>query len=160
MRVMAHIHEKIDFTVTVYVVYRSKVLIRLHEKYHEWFGVGGHIELDEDAYTAAVRETKEEVGLDVRLIPPPHWEAGPSHSSGKELVPPLFLNIHPVSLTHQHHDFVFAAVSATDNVTPEHPDDKWLWLSAEELREHPAISERVKYYAGSALSVTKASSSS
>jgi 8-oxo-dGTP pyrophosphatase MutT (NUDIX family) len=154
---MAHLHEKIDFTVTVYVVYNGKVLLRLHEKYHEWFGVGGHIELDEDANTAAIRETKEEIGLDIQLIPPPQWVKGPGHSSGRELIPPLFLNIHHVTPTHQHHDLIFAATSATDAVIPEHQDDQWLWLSAEALTAHPDINAHVKHYAASAISVTGSS---
>jgi 8-oxo-dGTP pyrophosphatase MutT (NUDIX family) len=59
---MAHIHEKIDFTVDVFVVYRNKVLLRMHEKYHQWLAVGGHVELDEDPNQAALREVLEELG--------------------------------------------------------------------------------------------------
>jgi ADP-ribose pyrophosphatase YjhB (NUDIX family) len=64
---MSHIHEKIDFTVGVFVVYKDKVLLRKHDKYNLWLCVGGHIELDEDPNEAALREVKEEVGLDVTL---------------------------------------------------------------------------------------------
>lgn len=31
---MAHIHEKIDFTVGVFIVHDGKVLLRFHDKYH------------------------------------------------------------------------------------------------------------------------------
>ena len=62
-----HIHEKVDLTAEVFVVYRDKVLLRMHDKYHFWMSVGGHIEIDEDPNQAAVREVKEEVGLDVIL---------------------------------------------------------------------------------------------
>jgi hypothetical protein len=41
---MPHIHEKIDFTVDVFVVYKSRVLIRKHDKYDKWLAVGEHIE--------------------------------------------------------------------------------------------------------------------
>ena len=57
---MAHIHELIDWTAGVYIVHNNKVLIRLHEKYHMWVHVGGHVELDEDPVQAAIRECKEE----------------------------------------------------------------------------------------------------
>lgn len=53
---MAHIHEKIDFTVEVFVVFQNKVLLRKHDKYKIWLSVGGHIELDEDPNQAALRE--------------------------------------------------------------------------------------------------------
>ena len=55
---MAHVHELIDFTVSVFVVYKDKVLVRKHEKYHTWLAVGGHIELNEEANAAALREVK------------------------------------------------------------------------------------------------------
>lgn len=37
---MAHIHEKIDYTATVLVVCDGKVLLRKHDKYGIWIGVG------------------------------------------------------------------------------------------------------------------------
>lgn len=52
---MPHIHEKIDFTAEVFVVYKNKVLLRLHDKYKIWLSVGGHIELHEEPNQAAVR---------------------------------------------------------------------------------------------------------
>ena len=61
---MPHIHNKIDFTVEVFIVYDNKVLLRKHDKYGMWLSVGGHIELDEDSNQAALREVKEEVGLE------------------------------------------------------------------------------------------------
>ncbi len=64
-RLMPHIHEKIDFTVEVFIVYDNKVLLRKHDKYKKWLSIGGHIELDEDPNQAAIREVKEEVGLDI-----------------------------------------------------------------------------------------------
>ena len=65
---MPHIHEKVDFTVEVFIVYKDKVLLRKHDKYGIWLSVGGHIELDEDPVQAALREVKEEVCLNIELI--------------------------------------------------------------------------------------------
>jgi 8-oxo-dGTP pyrophosphatase MutT (NUDIX family) len=70
---MAHIHTKpgqVDHTVEVFVVSGGKVLLRKHDKYGIWLSVGGHIELDEDPNQAALREVKEEVGLDTELLQP------------------------------------------------------------------------------------------
>jgi hypothetical protein len=53
---MSHLHEKIDFTVEVFVVSGDAVLLRKHDKYKIWLGVGGHIELDEEPTQAAVRD--------------------------------------------------------------------------------------------------------
>jgi hypothetical protein len=53
---MAHIHEKIDFTVALFVVRGTEVLLVHHRKLNRWLPLGGHIELDEDPETAALRE--------------------------------------------------------------------------------------------------------
>ncbi len=60
MAYMAHIHEKIDFTASVYIVFKNKVLLHKHKKLGIWLQPGGHIELDEDPNEAALREAKEE----------------------------------------------------------------------------------------------------
>src|SRR3989344_7895433 len=98
---MAHIHEKIDFTAEVFIVYQDKVLLRQHDKYKKWLSVGGHIELDEDPNQAAVREVKEEVGLEVLLYEPPLYQAREKEGEYRELIPPQFMNIHKVNDTHQ-----------------------------------------------------------
>ena len=63
---MPHIHEKVDFTVEVFIVYKNKVLLRMHDKHHAWISIGGHIELGEDPEESAIREVKEEVGLEAK----------------------------------------------------------------------------------------------
>lgn len=60
---------EIHFNVTVYVVNENKeVLLIRHKKLKKWLPPGGHIEINEDSETAALREVKEETGLDVELI--------------------------------------------------------------------------------------------
>ena len=129
---MPHIHEKIDFTVEVFVVYRNKVLLRMHDKYKIWLSVGGHIELDEDPNEAALREVKEEVGLDVTLAS--DLKTSETITEGyKELIPPKFLNIHAINTSHRHISLVYFARAETDRVQPEKPTDEWRWVTKEEL---------------------------
>ena len=59
---MAHIHEKIDFTVAIFVVREGRVLLIHHRKLDKWLPLGGHIELDEEPEQAALREAREESG--------------------------------------------------------------------------------------------------
>ena len=75
---MAHIHEKIDFTVAVFIVENGKVLLVHHRKLDKWLPIGGHIELDEDPEQAALREAAEESGFQVELVGerPPTTEPG------------------------------------------------------------------------------------
>lgn len=148
---MAHVHEKIDFTATVYVVHSNKVLLRKHDKYNIWLGVGGHIELDEDPNQAAVREVKEEVGLEVTLVGNPSPLDTPG-SLYKNLIPPKFLNRHHVSPTHEHVDLIYFGISDSDKVISENPIDVWKWFTDEELeRNEQGINGDVLEYAKSAL---------
>src|SRR3989344_8760909 len=91
---MPHIHEKIDFTVEVFIVHKNKILLRMHDKYGIWLSIGGHIELHEDPVEAAIREVKEEVGLDIELDDKlrPNYEKDETI----ELIPPYFLNRHKI----------------------------------------------------------------
>ena len=148
---MAHIHEKIDFTATVFVVFKDKVLVRKHDKYGIWLGVGGHIELDEDPNQAAVREVKEEVGLDVVLVGNPKPE-GLGSGKYQELLPPKFLNRHFVNDLHEHVDLIYFATSESDHVIPENTTDEWHWFSKEDLeRNEQGIRVDILNYAKAAL---------
>lgn len=146
---MPHIHEKIDFGVEVFIVYKSKVLLRKHDKYKLWLSVGGHIELGEDPNEAAVRECKEEVGLEVKLA----GEAKqlPDYT---ELIPPVFLNRHRISDTHEHVVHVYFGTVENDKISQGDGEvsEEIKWFTREELDDpRYGILEHVKYYAKTAL---------
>ena len=145
---MPHIHDKIDFTADVFVVHKNKVLLRMHDKYHMWLCVGGHIELDENPNQAALREVKEEVGLDIRLVG--DGKIIDDTDGHTELIRPRFLNIHRINANHQHVGLVYFATSDTDHVIPERPEDKWKWVAAGEL-DAMDLKPHVRLYAGYAL---------
>ncbi|MBP7133760.1 NUDIX domain-containing protein [Patescibacteria group bacterium] len=154
---MPHIHEKVDFTAEVFIVYQNRVLLRFHDKYHIWLGVGGHIELDEDPTQAAVREVKEEVGLDITLVGD-LAPTGLDSAEHRELLPPRFMNRHRISDTHEHVTFTYFGRSTSDNVVPDGDDisNEWHWLSEEELSD-PAYGLRsdIILYAREALRALK-----
>lgn len=152
---MPHIHEKIDFTAEVFIVYKNKVLLRMHDKHNIWLSIGGHIELDEDPVEAAIREVKEEVGLDVKIIGDAH---GPLHGvkenrEYKYLIPPRYVGRHPVSDTHEHIAFVYFATSDTDVIldsTSAHEQAETRWVSREEIDTMDLV-PNVRFYALEAL---------
>ncbi len=118
---MAHIHEEIDFTASVYVVFENKVLLHKHKKLGLWLPPGGHIELDEDPNQAALREVKEEAGIDIELVGNP--AAGLPHMElRQDLIPPKYLNRHFFDKKtggHEHVDHVYFGRAKSFDVKPE-----------------------------------------
>jgi 8-oxo-dGTP pyrophosphatase MutT (NUDIX family) len=147
---MAHIHEKIDFTVAIFVVHEDKVLLIHHRNLNKWLPLGGHIELDEDPEIAALREAKEESGLDVELL----GERPPTTGPGtRALIAPRFLDIHRINPTHEHIGMIYWARPKNGAVTlapAEHHDIRW--CSAPDLdRLEPPMSDAVKWYCRKAI---------
>lgn len=130
---MAHIHEKIDFTASVYIVHGGKILLHKHKVLGIWLPPGGHIELDEDPNEAAIREAKEETGLDVELVGKRTVYDTPFGAS--DLIPPRFLNRHfyDAKRTHEHVDMAFFGRSASDAARPEVEGGEIRWFTKEEL---------------------------
>lgn len=147
---MAHIHEKIDFTVAIFVVQDKKILLIHHRKLDKWLPLGGHIELDEDPEQAALREAKEESGLEVELLGerPPTTEPG-----ARALIAPRFLDIHRISATHEHIGMIYWArpkAGAATLAAEEHHAIRW--CSAADLETlQPAMSAAVKWYCRKAI---------
>jgi 8-oxo-dGTP pyrophosphatase MutT (NUDIX family) len=147
---MAHIHEKIDFTVAIFIVQDEKILLIHHRKLDKWLPLGGHIELDEDPEQAALREAKEESGFDVELLGerPPTTEAGT-----RALIAPRFLDIHRISATHEHIGMVYWARPKQGQMTlatAEHHDIRW--CSVADLEKlNPPMMASVKWYCRTAI---------
>ena len=148
---MPHIHDKIDSTVEVLIVYNNKVLLRRHDKYDIWLSVGGHIELDEDPNQAAIREVRQEVGLDIELVGDvPQFE----EEDYKELIPPIFLNRHRINPTHEHVTLTYLAKSETDEINPSKTEvsRELRWFSREEIESNSyKIKDSIRFYALRAL---------
>jgi 8-oxo-dGTP pyrophosphatase MutT (NUDIX family) len=157
---MAHIHEKIDFTVAIFVVHNARILLIHHRKLDKWLPLGGHIELDEDPEQAALREAKEESGLDVELL----GERAPTTEAGtRALITPRFLDIHRISETHEHIGMIYWA-RPKRQPTPdpsqegnrlalaeeEHHDIRWCSVAELDMLQ-PAMSNAVKWYCRKAI---------
>src|SRR5215475_3728456 len=147
---MSHIHEKIDFTVAIFVVSADKVLVIHHRKLSKWLPLGGHIELDEDPEQAALREAKEESGLEVELL----GERPPTTGPGtRALIAPRFLDIHRITDTHEHIGMIYWARprnGALSLSAEEHHDIRWC-PAAELDGLQPAMSDAVKWYCRKAI---------
>jgi 8-oxo-dGTP pyrophosphatase MutT (NUDIX family) len=147
---MAHIHEKIDFTVAIFVVRDCRILLVHHRKLDKWLPLGGHVELDEDPEQAALREAREESGLEVELLGerPPTTEPGT-----RALIAPRFLDIHRITDTHEHIGMIYWARPRSGSTTlavEEHHDIRW--CSAADLDKlQPPMSHAVQWYCRKAI---------
>jgi 8-oxo-dGTP pyrophosphatase MutT (NUDIX family) len=157
---MPHIHEKIDFTVAIFVVHAGRILLVHHRKLDKWLPLGGHIELDEDPEQAALREAREESGLDVELL----GERAPTTEAGtRALLTPRFLDIHRITDSHEHVGMIYWARPKRDPIAAPSGDGNALtlaqeehhnirWCSAAELDTlQPAMSNAVKWYCRKAI---------
>ncbi len=123
----------------------------MHDKHKIWLSVGGHIELDEDPVQAGIREVKEEVGLDIKII---ESEKMPEDENYKSLINPKYLGSHFVNDTHKHIVFVYFATADSDIITDSILDHEkgaeTKWVTKEELDLIDLV-PNVRFYAEKAL---------
>ena len=149
---MPHLHELIDFTVAIFVVEGDRVLLVHHRKLGKWLPLGGHIELDEDPEQAALREAREESGLDVELIGerPPTTEPGTI-----ALIRPRFLDRHRINPGHEHIGLIYLArprPCASQPILAAAEHHAIRWVTAAELDTlQPPVSDAIRWYCETAL---------
>ena len=133
------------FVATVYVVHEGATLLHEHEKLGLWLPPGGHVDRDELPHEAALRETREETGLEVSLLDDPADPDGPESKTVEPLPEPQQLllediDVHPDGrVAHQHVDSIFYGAAETGAIEPEPgemPAEAWEWVGPTELREN------------------------
>ncbi|RLM46975.1 NUDIX domain-containing protein [Haloarcula sp. Atlit-47R] len=129
------------FVATVYVVSDSRVALHEHSKLDMWLPAGGHIDRDELPHEAALRETREELGLDVDLIAP---QQDIESETVQSIPQPQHFLLEDINVTaegevgHQHIDFIFYGRADSRDITPgpgEQPAEDWEWFSVADLRD-------------------------
>lgn len=93
-----------DFAATTFVVQEDRTLLLWHRKTQAWLPPGGHIEPNELPDDAAVREVREETGLEVELLGAEgRW--GPV----RVLRTPVCVLLERIAPDHQHVDLIYFA---------------------------------------------------
>ncbi len=126
------------FTASAYVVQDNRVLLLKHKKLKKWLPPGGHVDPNETPQEAAVREVKEECGIDIEIESDDfiHIDEENAISLKRPLLTLLEeIPAHGSEPKHQHIDQVFIAktVGPTDLLGPE----ECRWFTEEELNQLP-----------------------
>lgn len=136
-------------TATIIIVHKNKTLLLLHKKIGIWLPVGGHIEQNELPEEAALREAKEESGLDVVLYNP---DKQLEMNDAKQLFRPMHILLESINEARQDIDFIYYATSSSDELNPQTSETTNLkWFAAEELKTLENVPINVKITALEAL---------
>jgi 8-oxo-dGTP pyrophosphatase MutT (NUDIX family) len=127
-------------TVSGFVYHEGRVALHWHQMLQMWLPAGGHIELGEDSYEAAIREVREEFGVEVEPLATPdrvQFEGGP-----RQIEPPYTILECWVAEDHCHvdHVYFFRLVSGYPGV-PENPASPIYWLTADEIQRGSALTD-------------------
>jgi len=129
------------FVATVYVVSEGCVALHEHSKLDMWLPAGGHIDRDELPHEAALRETREELGLDVDLVAP---QQDIESETVQSIPQPQHFLLEDINVTaedevgHQHIDFIFYGRADSRDIAPEPGEqstDDWEWFSVADLQD-------------------------
>jgi len=126
-----------DFVASVFIVSDGKVLLIHHKKMGLWLPPGGHIDENELPTECAVREAKEETGLDIELV-------GREENFERVMVMlhPKIVQLEDIEPGHQHIDLVYFARLKDKTQKISNADDgvnEVRWFSREELGEVPEL---------------------
>src|SRR5262245_1516651 len=128
-----------DFTATTFVVHEGRTLLLLHRKLGKWFPPGGHIDPHELPDQAAIREVREETGLEVELL-----TYGRRLGAVRVLPQPYCILLEDISPGHQHIDLIyFARVCGGSLAHAEREAHAARWLTWEAL-DDPEIAEDIR----------------
>ena len=108
------------------------MLLLKHRKLGFWVQPGGHVEGRETPDEAAVREAREETGLEVEIVEP--YMPTTDFDGSEDLPQPFNVNLHPITEDHYHCDFQYLCrVTEKTEEDPEYESEDVDWFSAEEL---------------------------
>ncbi len=116
-----------------------------HPRLECWLPAGGHVEQDETTAEAAIREAREETGLDIQLTAEPATPL-PTGYRHSPVPAPLWVTEMPArpdshtAQRHIHIDHVYLATTC-DISAARAPEHEVRWFTAAELASAPLISE-------------------
>lgn len=132
-----------QWTATLVLIEEGEVLLVYHQKLRKWVPPGGHVEPNEFIQEAALRETKEEVGLDAEILSDEHLFV--DQPNAKSMARPFLIQLEEIppyqdQPAHQHVDAIFVGRVIGDP-TPRGSEDARWWAidELEDLLEHELL---------------------
>jgi 8-oxo-dGTP pyrophosphatase MutT (NUDIX family) len=123
-----------DFVAGAFIIKNNRILFLRHKKYDVWLQPGGHVEERETPDEAAIRETMEEVGLEIEILdgfmPDTSFE-----NKSEDLPQPFNINLHKIEEGHWHLDFQYLARPVNEISEKEYSDEDMKWFSEDELED-------------------------
>lgn len=137
-----------QFTSSVYILQKSKVLLIHHVKLEKWLPPGGHLEPNEMPHEAAIREAEEETGLNVEIIKQENvWVEEPNAVSFPRPYLCLLEEIPSYKKVpaHQHVDFIYVAKPTggrESRCSRQTKDMRWFtWEEAQKIPQKDIFDE-------------------
>nr|NNM90986.1 NUDIX domain-containing protein [Bacilli bacterium] len=130
-----------DFVATGIVAIEDRVVLVFHKKLRRWLPPGGHIDAPELPDQAAIREVKEETGLDVRLIAD-YEPAGFDHA----LPRPAGIQLEDIEPGHQHIDLIYFATPIGDTTLHISDESESIgWFTIDKMKEMGVTDEVIAW---------------
>ncbi len=131
-----------DFTVAVFVVWQTQVLLHQHRKLGKWLPPGGHIEANELPDQAAIREVLEEAGVTIQLVASDKLEYLPEAELPRQLTRPRGIQLEGIGAGHEHIDLIYFSRPETGYDGLIASEDKpFVWCDATQLEKLPLGNE-------------------
>ncbi|OGJ19070.1 hypothetical protein A3K73_01975 [Candidatus Pacearchaeota archaeon RBG_13_36_9] len=136
-----------EFVSTVYIVDNGKVLLNFHQFIKKFIPVGGHIEKDELPCEAAIREAKEESGLDIELI-----DLG--KLKNRNLTQNFNIQLDDIKQGHQHINLSYIGkIIGGKQLEKSDRDTELKWFSPEDIKNSNEILDNTKELALKAIEI-------
>jgi 8-oxo-dGTP pyrophosphatase MutT (NUDIX family) len=131
---------KREHTATLVIVQDDSLLLLFHRKLQTWLPPGGHVEANELPHEAALREAKEETGLDVELHRQEHLSI--KEPNAISIPRPYLCLLEEIPSykdvpAHQHIDFVFLGTPKPGSEVMNLEGHEMRWFTFDEIEKLP-----------------------